>query len=161
MVPTQPDPALSQPDDFSLKESLFEPETHVTGSPFTVVVSPGEAFGRRSDVWGDALSNITAGAAANLSVRARDVVGNAIWEGGSELAVYAFHQRAEVRCAVMSSTFLLAGAAFSYPPLDPTMSRLACGLVVVFYRRGRENLISNITVVHCRPAFLYEQPGFR
>ncbi|CAM9128397.1 unnamed protein product, partial [Laminaria digitata] len=82
----------------TFQEWLFEPETHVTGSPFTVNVSPGEAFGRRSDAWGDALSNITAGAVANLTVRARDVVGNAIWEGGSELEVYAFHQEVEVGC---------------------------------------------------------------
>ena len=66
-----------------------------------MIVSPGDAFGGRSDIWGDALSNITAGAVANLTVRARDVVGNAIWTGGSELAVYAFHQEIEVRCDAM------------------------------------------------------------
>lgn len=98
MIPAQPDPAYHHLMHLPLKESLFELETHVTGSPFTVVVYPGEAFGRRSEAWGDALSNITAGVVANLTVRARDVVGNAIWDGGSELEVYAFHQELEVRC---------------------------------------------------------------
>ena len=84
------------------------------GSPFTVVVSPGEVFGRRSDASGDALrNNITAGVEANLTVRARDVVGNAIWEGGSKLEVYAFHQDLQVRCGSMSQ----GGGVKSHPSL--------------------------------------------
>lgn len=79
-----------------VQEWLFEPVTHVKGSPFTVIVSPGEVFGRRSIAWGDAVRNGTAGVAAALSVQARDVVGNAMWEGGSKLAVYMFHREAEV-----------------------------------------------------------------
>lgn len=66
------------------------------GSPFTVEVYPGEVFGWRSDAWGGALRNITAGAPATLMVQARDVVGNAIWEGGNELTVYCFHREVEV-----------------------------------------------------------------
>lgn len=64
------------------------------------MVSPGEVFGRRSNAWGEILSggNTTAGLATNITVRARDVVGNAVWKGGSELAVYAFHLETEVRC---------------------------------------------------------------
>lgn len=61
-----------------------------------MTVSPGEAFGRRSDAWGDALSNGTAGVESYVTVRARDVVGNAVWEGGRTLAVYAFHREVEV-----------------------------------------------------------------
>lgn len=70
------------------------------GSPFTVMVSPGEVFGRRSNAWGKVLSsgNTTAGLASNITVRARDVVGNALWEGGSALDVYAFHLGTEVQC---------------------------------------------------------------
>lgn len=37
-----------------------------------------------------------AGVPASLRVRARDVVGNAIGEGGSDLVVYAFHREVEV-----------------------------------------------------------------
>lgn len=71
------------------------------GSPFTVSVSPGEAFGRRSNAWGGILSdgNTTAGLAANVTVQARDVVGNYLLTGGNELAVYAFHTGAEVGSA--------------------------------------------------------------
>ncbi|CAM9146088.1 unnamed protein product, partial [Ectocarpus sp. 8 AP-2014] len=87
----------------TFQEWLFEPEEHVKGSPFTVTVAPGEAFGRRSDAWGDALGSssngnngsLEAGVAASLGVRARDVVGNAVGEGGDELAVYAFHREVE------------------------------------------------------------------
>eukprot|EP00752_Nemacystus_decipiens_P001537 g1506.t1 len=82
-----------------LSERLFEPRTHVRGSPFTVTVSPGEPFGRRSDVWGEAISAdgsvSIAGVAIPLTVRARDVVGNAVLDGGASVAVYAFHQEAE------------------------------------------------------------------
>lgn len=62
------------------------------------MVSPGEAFGRRSNAWGDALrtNGTIAGVPASMKVRARDVVGNAIMEGGSELVVYAFHREVEV-----------------------------------------------------------------
>lgn len=84
-----------------VQEWLFEPQTHVRGSPFTVVVSPGEAFGRRSEASGVALGSnngsLVAGVPASLRVRARDVVGNAVVEGGGELAVYAFHSEVEVR----------------------------------------------------------------
>lgn len=80
----------------SQKERLFEPETHVKHSPFTVRVTPGEAFGRRCDAWGEALRNGSVGEARALAVQARDVVGNAIPEGGSELAVYAFHREVQV-----------------------------------------------------------------
>lgn len=71
------------------------------GSPFTVSVSPGEAFGRRSNAWGGILSdgNTTAGVAANVTVQARDVVGNALLVGGNDLAVYAFHLGAKVGSA--------------------------------------------------------------
>lgn len=70
-----------------------------------MTVAPGEAFGRRSDAWGDALGSssngnngsLEAGVAASLGVRSRDVVGNAIGEGGDELVVYAFHRKVEVR----------------------------------------------------------------
>ncbi|CAM9996213.1 unnamed protein product, partial [Ectocarpus sp. 12 AP-2014] len=87
----------------TFQEWLFEPEEHVKGSPFTVTVAPGEAFGRRSDAWGDALGSssngnngsLEAGVAASLGVRARDVVGNAVGEGGDELVVYAFHREIE------------------------------------------------------------------
>lgn len=81
-----------------MQEWLFEPKTHIKGSPFTVTVSPGEAFGRRSDAWGDALrtNGTVAGVPASLRVRARDVVGNAIGEGGGELVVYAFHREVKV-----------------------------------------------------------------
>lgn len=78
------------------KEGLFEPETHVKYSPFTVRVSPGEAFGRRSDAWGEALRNSSVGVTRAVMVQARDVVGNSIVEGGSELAVYAFHREVQV-----------------------------------------------------------------
>ena len=66
------------------------------GSPFTVEVSSGEVFGRRSEAWGDALRNGTAGITGTLTVIARDVVGNAILQGGSELVVYAFHRDIQV-----------------------------------------------------------------
>lgn len=86
------------------QEWLFEPQTtHVKGSPFTVTVSPGEPFGRRSDAWGEALSagddgdgTLAAGVAVPMTVRARDVVGNAVSDGGASVAVYAFHREAEV-----------------------------------------------------------------
>eukprot|EP00903_Cladosiphon_okamuranus_P013586 g12653.t2 len=78
-------------------EWLFEPKAHVKGSPFTVAVSPGEPFGRRSDAWGEALSSdvSVAGEPVSLNVRARDVVGNAVLDGGGSVAVYAFHQEVE------------------------------------------------------------------
>ncbi len=66
-----------------------------------MVVSPGEAFGRRSEASGNALGSnngsVVAGVPVSLRVRARDVVGNAVVEGGGELAVYAFHSEVEVR----------------------------------------------------------------
>lgn len=63
-----------------------------------MTVSPGEAFGRRSNAWGAILGsgNATAGQTAELAVRARDVVGNALREGGSELTLFAFHLNGEV-----------------------------------------------------------------
>lgn len=91
------------------QEWLSEPQAthHVKGGPFTVTVSPGEPFGRRSDAWGEALSGdgdgggdgtVAAGVPVSLTVRARDVVGNAVSDGGAaSVAVYAFHREAEVR----------------------------------------------------------------
>lgn len=67
-----------------------------------MTVSPGEAFGRRSEAWGDALlsNGSVAGVARSLRVRARDVVGNAIWDGGGDVALYAFHREVEVRLSL-------------------------------------------------------------
>lgn len=75
---------------------LFEPRVHIRGSPFQLTVTPGEVFGRRSEASGDALQLGSAGVASTIVVRARDVVGNALWDGGDHLAVYAFHREVEV-----------------------------------------------------------------
>ncbi|CAM9615130.1 unnamed protein product, partial [Choristocarpus tenellus] len=59
---------------------LFEPKTHIRGSPFTVQVQPGATFGRACLAWGPALHNGTAGETTSLTVQARDVIGNIVVE---------------------------------------------------------------------------------
>ena len=88
---------------------------HVSGSPFTLVISPGAASATESDVPGEGTRTGKSGIANVIRVHARDVFGNYLLKGGDKVGV-----RAELKSHHQADWEKVAGAGGYSTPGVPS-----------------------------------------